>query len=365
MQWLSRRVNSYWSKPKLVVAANGAPCWNPVLFYTYNRLQLYYKRSKEIETWQTFIIESLDGEIIAEMSLEQKVNQLSADVEPWELEFENPRYNFTPFYAGEDTQLNIPAIKFTDGPTGVVMGYDSTAFPVSIARGATFDTELEKRVGDIIGKEACIGDANLFAGVCINLLRHPAWGRAQETYGEDSYLLGEMGAALVDGVNEHVIPCVKHFACNSMENARFKVNVKIDERSLYELYLPHFKKTIEAGAGCVMSAYNRVNGEWCGHNKELLRDILNDKWGFDGFVMSDFLFGMRNTVDAIEGGQCLEMHMPQYYGEKLVREVKNGTVDEKLVDEAVLRILRYKIKYAIKKSGNFTAYRCRQSPNRR
>ena len=127
------------------------------------------------------------------MSLEQKVNQMAADYTPGVVQFVYDRYNYEPYYAGEDQALNIPAIKFTDGPTGVVLGYHSTAFPVSMARAATFDTALEEKVGDVIGKEARAGGANLFAGVCINLLRHPGWGRAQETYGEDPFLLGCKG----------------------------------------------------------------------------------------------------------------------------------------------------------------------------
>ena len=114
---------------------------------------------------------------------------------------------------------------------------NSTCFPVSIARGASFDIELEERIGEVIGKEIKVQGGNLFAGVCINILRHPSWGRAQETYGEDSYHLGEMGAALVRGVQKQkVMACVKHFAANSIEKSRFRVNIKISEKILQEVY---------------------------------------------------------------------------------------------------------------------------------
>ena len=108
-------------------------------------------------------------------------------------------------------RLGIPGLAFTDGPRGVVIA-NATCFPVAMARAATFDPDLESEIGRVIGLEARAAGATYFGGVCVNLLRHPAWGRAQETYGEDPYLLGEMGAALTAGVQEHVMACVKHFA---------------------------------------------------------------------------------------------------------------------------------------------------------
>lgn len=291
-------------------------------------------------------IEVLVTKVMCEMTLEQKVNQMSADYTPGIIQFVLDRYNSEPYFAGEDRDLLIPGIKFTDGPSGVVLGYHSTAFPVSMARAATFDVALEEKVGNIIGIEARSGGANFFAGVCINLLRHPGWGRAQETYGEDPYLLGMMGSSLVTGVQNHVMACVKHFAGNSIENARFMVSVELDERSLREVYLPHFKKCIDAGAASIMSAYNRVRGEWCGHNKYLLTDILKNEWGFDGFVMSDFIFGIRGTVDAANAGLDVEMNATQFYGHRLVEAVKSGEVAEEKIDDAVRRILRQKIRFA-------------------
>ena len=138
-------------------------------------------------------------------------------------------YNLEPIVAGALPRIGLPGIRFSDGPRGAVIGR-STAFPVPMARGATWDPALEERVGAAIGAEIRAQGGNLFAGVCINLLRHPAWGRAQETYGEEPALLGAMGAALARGAQQHVMACVKHYACNSMENARFTVDVQVDER---------------------------------------------------------------------------------------------------------------------------------------
>ena len=126
------------------------------------------------------------------------------------------RYNKVPFEAGRIDRLGIPGIRFTDGPRGVALGA-STAFPVAIARAATWDPDFERTVADAIGAEARAQGANLWAGICINIPYAPGWGRTQESYGEDPVLVGAMGAAAVDGVNPWVLSCVKHFALNSME----------------------------------------------------------------------------------------------------------------------------------------------------
>ena len=161
----------------------------------------------------------------------------------------------------------IPGFAFSDGPRGVVVG-NATCFPVTMARGATWDVDLEERIGEAIGRELRAVGADLYGGVCVNALRHPAWGRAQETYGEDPHHLGELGAALTRGAQRHVMATLKHFACNSMENARFAVDVTVDEVALHEVYLPHFKRIVDEGVACVMSAYNAVNGEWCGQSRD-------------------------------------------------------------------------------------------------
>ena len=291
-------------------------------------------------------IEQKAQNLLAQLSLEEKIQQMSGDTPLLSGILEMRRaYNYRPLPAGENPRLGIPGVRFSDGPRGVVM-YHSTCFPVSMARGATWDPELEERVGDAIGVEARAQGANFFAGVCINLLRHPAWGRAQETYGEDPYHLGEMGAALVRGVQRHIMACVKHFALNSIENARFKLDVCVNERVLREVYLPHFKRCIDEGAAAVMSAYNKVNGDFCGHHRRLLREILKGEWGFEGFVISDFFFGIRDAKAAANGGLDIEMPFKLHYHRKLKRLVEKGEVGQRVIDEAVLRILRQKIRFA-------------------
>jgi beta-glucosidase len=278
--------------------------------------------------------------LLADLTLEEKVWILSGHGFLKQMVEDGGRYCARPYQiGGGNERLGIPSFYFMDGPRGVGVG-SSTCFPVPMARGASFDIDLEERIGDAIGRELRAQGANLFGGVCINLLRHPAWGRAQETYGEDPVLLGEFGAALVRGVQRHnVVATPKHFAANSMENTRFKVNVEIDERALREVYLPHFKRCIDAGAGAVMSAYNQVNGAYCGHNRVLLTQILKDEWGFDGFVYSDFVLGCRGA-DACEMGLDVEAPDTIHFGAKLESAVRDGSVQESRIDDAVSRVLR-------------------------
>jgi beta-glucosidase len=291
-------------------------------------------------------IESKAQNLLSQMTLEEKIHQMSGDTPMIRGGLEMMRaYNTRPLPAGENLRLGIPGIRFSDGPRGVVM-YNSTCFPVSMARGASWDIDLEERIGDAIGVEARSQGANFFGGVCINLLRHPAWGRAQETYGEDPYHLGEFGAALTRGVQRHIMACAKHYALNSMENARFKVDVRVSERTLHEVYLPHFKRCVDQGVASIMSAYNKVNGDWCGHHTYLLRKVLKEDWGFEGFVISDFAYGLHDGKAAALGGLDIEMPFTQHYGKKLQRLVEKGQVPEKVIDDSVLRILRQKIRFA-------------------
>jgi beta-glucosidase len=247
-------------------------------------------------------------------------------------------YNLRPLPMGSIDRLGIPGVRFVDGPRGVVVGH-STAFPVSMARGATWDVELEERVGEAIGLEARAQGGNFFAGVCINLPRHPAWGRVQETYGEDPVLLGELGAALVRGTQRNVMACVKHFALNSMENARFSVDVTADQATLHEFFLPHFRRVVDEGVCAVMSSYNSVNGEWGGQNQELLTTVLRDDWGFDGFVISDFIWGMRDGTTALRAGLDVEAPFRQQRGAHLVEDLEAGRASWGDVDRSGLRIL--------------------------
>ncbi|HST65346.1 MAG TPA: glycoside hydrolase family 3 N-terminal domain-containing protein, partial [Mycobacteriales bacterium] len=282
-------------------------------------------------------------ELLAELTDAEKLGLLDGDEPFWPgmPDMMGKGYNLEPIVAGAVERLGIPGIRFADGPRGAVIGA-STAFPVPMARGATWDPELEERVGDAIGAEIRAQGGNLFGGVCINLLRHPAWGRAQETYGEEPVLLGAMGAALTRGTQRHVMATVKHYAANSMENARFSVDVRMDERTLHEVYLPHFRAVVEAGVAAVMSAYNSVNGEWCGQSRVLLTDILRDEWGFEGLVMSDFIWGLRDPALSLSAG--LDLEMP--FAQQRVRAFAATPPAPSDVDRAARRLLRTQLAFA-------------------
>ena len=278
-------------------------------------------------------------DIINALTLEEKVAMMSGSGF-YRIHSDAKKWGAKPYPAGAaNERLGIEGLKFSDGPRGVIVGH-STCFPCSMARGASFDRDLEWRIGEAMALEARAQGVNLLGQVCINLLRHPGWGRAQETYGEDSYHLGEMGSALSRGTQHHnVISTVKHYALNSLENTRFELDVSVDERTLREIYLPHFRKVIEDGCLSVMSAYNKVNGSYCGQNAYLLTDILRDEWGFDGFVHSDWVLGVYSPHGA-EAGLDIENPEPAWFGEKLLSAVKAGAISEDIVDTAVRRMLR-------------------------
>ena len=281
---------------------------------------------------------------LAKLSLKEKVWLLHGN---WQMIRDSilykRSYNPVPIETYGSKKIGLKPIGFTDGPRGVVMG-KSTAFPVSMARAASFDTSLEERIGDAIGKEARAGKANYFGGVCINLLMHPAGGRAQESYGEDPFLVGEMGASLVKGVQKHnVMACAKHYAVNNMENKRFSVNVNCSERTLREVYLPHFKKAVDAGAASLMGAYNKFRGEQASENRHLLTDILRDDWGFEGFTITDFIFALRDGAKALKAGMDIEMPIPVHFGNELLAALKDGRTTESDIDRALLRRIRTQI----------------------
>ena len=291
-------------------------------------------------------IASLVDEILGEATLAEKVGMMSGKGFFAAYAEDNRLWGARPYRAGGGIErLGVPAFWFTDGPRGVARG-NSTCFPCTMARGASFDTDLEQRIGEAMSTEIRAQDCNLSGAVCVNLLRHPAWGRAQETYGEDPAHLGAMGAALGVGLQTHnVCATVKHYALNSMENARFKVDVVTDERTLHEIYLPHFKTILDAGVASVMSAYNKSNGEYAGQNRHLLTDILRGEWGFDGFVHSDWIMGVYQPYGAA-AGLDVENPEPRVFGDKLIAAVEAGTVEPQVIDTAGRRILSTLYRFA-------------------
>ena len=287
-------------------------------------------------------VERRVDELLSQMTLEEKVAQMagsSAIVLPdggliWG--------------APGVERLGVPPFRMSDGPRGVTGAVGGTTFPVGMARGATWEPEVERRIGAAMGRELKAIGGNVLLAPTINNLRHPSWGRAQETYGEDVHLLSRMGVAFVQGVQRYALANPKHYAANSIEDTRLDVDVTIDERSLREIYLAHFRAAVhEGGAASMMSAYNSVNGQFCGENEHLLKQILKTDWGFDGFVLSDFVFGTQSTLGSALNGLDLEMPVAQVYGEPLLSAVRDGDVPESVIDDAVRRMLRKKLEYGL------------------
>jgi beta-glucosidase-like glycosyl hydrolase len=291
-------------------------------------------------------VESLAEELLSLLSQDEQLSLLDGDNSFWTGmgDIFKGVYFTEPFIHGEVKRLGIPGIRYCDGPRGVTIK-EATVFPVATARAAAWDISLEERVGQAIGLEARANGANTVGSVCINLPRHPAWGRVQETYGEDPMLLGEFGAAHVRGLQRNAMACIKHFALNSMETARFRVNVRVDEAALHEVYLPHFKRCVDEGALSVMSAYNAVNGEWSGENKMLLTDILKKHWGFEGFVISDWVFGLHDGVKSIKAG--LEIEAPfQNLRARYVRQVlRSGELSWSDIFVLARRIIKTQLRH--------------------
>jgi beta-glucosidase len=301
------------------------------------------QKTKLTENCSKKTINAFVEEVLPLLTLEEKVGIMSGQVTEKKLLddlFVMEHYNVKPYPTMEVKRLGLPNVRFVDGPRGVVAG-SATCFPVSMARGATFDRDLEEQIGKVIGAEVRAQGGNYYGGVCINLPRNPRWGRAQECYGEDQCHLGEMGAALTRGIqSQNVMACIKHFAMNSIENARFKADVHTDKRTLHEVYLPHFKRCIDEGAASVMGAYNKVLGEQASESKYLLKDILRDKWHFEGFTLSDFLWAVKDAVTAVNNGMNIEMPCFCHYHDELPQAVADGKIEMQTIDEAVGCILR-------------------------
>lgn len=295
-------------------------------------------------------IDKMAMDAVGQMTIKEKVQMMSPRLKSmmkffFEMLGDGMRYNQHPYQAGGNERLNIPTVRFFDGPRGLVSG-KTTCFPVSIGRAASFDRDLEFRIGDAIGKEVRARKGNYFGGVCINLLRHPAGGRAQEGYGEDSYLTGQMGSAFMKGVQKNnVMACIKHYALNNQENTRFEVNVEVDERTLREVYLAHFKECVDNGAASVMGSYNKFRGDQACASPYLLTKVLKEDWGFRGFTISDFIWGVRNTEKSVTAGLDIEMPAVRFYGKKLLKAVENGTVPVVYIDESTSRIVRTVLKF--------------------
>ena len=237
-------------------------------------------------------------------------------------------------------RLNLPNMICTDGPRGP---HNSTAFPVGVAFGATWNPSLIEQAAVVMGKETRTTGATMLLGPGINILRDPLNGRFFEYYTEDPFLNSQLTVAFVKGVqSQKIAACIKHFACNNREENRNNYMSMVSRRALNEIYLPAFKAGVESGhAWALMTAANGVNGDFVSDSHFLLTEMLKEKWGFDGMVLTDWL-GTRSTEKAAFAG--LDVSMPYQsnspFSKQLLDAVKNGKVPVSVVDDKVRRVLR-------------------------
>ena len=244
-------------------------------------------------------------------------------------------------------RLGIPELALTDGPAGVRHG-PGTALPAPVALAATWDRSLAQEYGAALGAETKAKGQNILLGPMVNIVRVPEGGRNFETFGEDPFLTAQMAAAEIRGIqSQGIIAEVKHYAANNQEKERLQVSAEVDERTLREIYLPAFEAAVTDGkVGSVMAAYNKVNGTFSSENMHLLKDILKNEWGFDGFVVSDW-GATHSTIEAANNGLDIEMPGDKFFGNALLNAVKQGQLSEKTIDEKVRRILRVMMRFGL------------------
>ncbi len=283
-------------------------------------------------------------ELISQMTLEEKAGMCSG-LDFWHLK-------------GVE-RLGIPSVMVSDGPhglrkqdehadhLGINDSLKAVCFPPAVLSACSFDRSLMHEFGDAIGKEAQANDLSVVLGPAVNIKRSPLCGRNFEYYSEDPYLAGETAASFINGVQEHHVgTSIKHFAANNQEFNRMSSSSDADERTLREIYFPPFETAVKkARPYTFMCSYNRINGTFASENPWLLTEVLRDEWGFKGYVMSDW-GAVNDRVAGLKAG--LELEMPSsngVYDKEIVAAVKDGSLDEAVLDQAVERILNIIFEY--------------------
>ena len=316
-------------------------------------------------------IEERVEDALARMTLEEKVGMTTAQ---------------SKFSSRGVPRLGIPEVWHTDGPHGIrpevlwdewdQAGWTNdscTAFPALINHAATWDKEMSLLYGRSIGEEARYRKKDILLGPGINICRTPLNGRNFEYMGEDPYLAGQMVVPYVKGVQENgVAACVKHYAVNNQEFQRTQSNSVVDDRTLYEIYLPAFKAAVQEGnAWAIMGSYNLYNGQFNCHNKKLLVDILKGEWGFDGVVVSDW-GGCRDDEEAVLNGLDIEMgtwtngltgaasdgYRNYHMADPYLKGLREGTYTTKELDDKVRRILRTIFRTSMRPEPNYGRFVC-------
>ena len=292
--------------------------------------------------WEEFVVSTVASDFIkrvSELTLEEKAS-LCLGSDFW--------------HTAPVDRLGIPAIMVSDGPhglraqleqgdhVGLLASAPATCFPTASALASSWDPELFRTTGEALGREAKKLGVSVVLGPGINMKRSPLCGRNFEYVSEDPWLAGELATAMVEGTqSEGVGTSVKHYAANNQEDDRLRVSAEVDERSLREIYLPAFERVVkQAQPWTIMCAYNKLNGTYCSEHHWLLTEVLREEWGFEGLVVSDW-GAVHDRVAALRGG--LDLEMPPNLGVSdaaIVEAVRNGSLDESILDEAVSRALR-------------------------
>jgi beta-glucosidase len=280
--------------------------------------------------------EQRTNELIAAMSLDQKINQVHQSSPPWMF------YYGTAGHIDGTPELCIPTLVLSDAGSGVAgMQQGTTTFPSGVAQAATWNPVLERQFGEAMGQEAYDKGINVMLGPGMNIARIATNGRNFEYFGEDPFLAGKMVASAIRGIQSNpVLAQAKHYAANNQETDRMTVSSEVAERTMREIYLPAFEAAVKQGhVGSVMCSYNRLGGTYACENKELLDGYLRHDWGFDGFVTSDW-GATHSTVPSALAGLDMEMHATpsEYYSDALKAAVESGKVPMARLDDMLRHI---------------------------
>lgn len=263
-------------------------------------------------------------------------------------------FNEMQHYAVENTRLGIPIYFAEECPHGL-MAVDASVYPTGLGMAATWDEELLYSLGDVIGLEAFSRGARFAYGPVLDIARDPRWSRVEETFGEDPYLSGTLGAAMIRGMQNYVGATVKHFAAYGIpEGGHNSAAAQTGPTTLASDYLLNFEIAVKNGAKSIMTSYNAIDGIPCTSNSYLLKDVLREQWGFQGIVFSDLgsIWALHSThrtaenqldatAQAINAGVDIDLGASNY-GTYLKTAVENGLVPMKNIDDAVRRVLRFK-----------------------
>ncbi|WP_068318397.1 glycoside hydrolase family 3 C-terminal domain-containing protein [Polycladidibacter hongkongensis] len=247
--------------------------------------------------------------------------------------------------AGGAELAGLPPLRYCEGSRGLAQP-GATTFPVVMSRAATFDRELEQRVGAVIGAEARACGYTMIGAASGAILYFPQWGRAQECYGEDPFVAGEMGAALVSGLQRYALAVVKNLGALPLEDGKFSRETLLGNNAAQNVHLASYRRLLASGAASVMTSYNQVNGELCSQSQWLLQDVLRKNWRFEGIIVSPFLFGIRSAKLAALAGLDLEFPFRFLFAQELAPLLQDGSYTQEQLDLSCLRLLRQRVRLA-------------------